>query len=85
MAKEQVPNQPVAPKRGRPKSENPKRRKPVAITLRAGADWVAWLDRLCETLARESGLPRPDRTAVIDYALSRLAAERGVEAAPPRY
>ena len=85
MAKKRVPAQPVAPKRGRPKSASPKQRKPVAITLRAGADWVAWLDRLCEALARESGLPTPDRTAVIDYALSRLAAERGVETAPPRY
>ena len=85
MAKKKVPAQPVVPKRGRPKSANPKQRKPVAITLRAGEEWVAWLDRLCEALAKEAGLPKPDRTAVIDYALSRLAAERGVEAAPPRY
>ena len=85
MAKRRVSTQPVAPKRGRPKSANPKQRKPVAITLRAGPDWVAWLDRLCEALAKDSGLPKPDRTALIDYALSRLAAERGAEAPPARY
>lgn len=85
MAKKRGTAQPAAPKRGRPKSENPKARKPTAITLRAGDDWVAWLDKLCEAMARDSGMPKPDRTAVIDFALSRLAAERGIEAAPPRY
>lgn len=77
--------QPTPPKRGRPKSANPKERKPVAITLRAGRDWVEWLDRLCETIAKGSGLPKPDRTAVIDYALSRLATDREFEAPPARY
>lgn len=85
MAKKRGPVKAAVPKRGRPKSANPKTRKPVAITLRAGEDWVAWLDRLCETLAGQSGFPKPDRTAVIDHALSRLAAEHGIKAAPPRY
>ena len=73
------------PKRGRPKSANPKERKPVAITLRAGADWVAWLDKMCEKLATDAGFPKPDRTAAIDYALNRLAIERGIDPAPPRF
>jgi hypothetical protein len=85
MANRRSPVQPSTPKRGRPKSANPKTRKPVAVTLRGGEDWVAWLDRLCETLARESGMPKPDRTAAIDYALSIVATQRGVEPAPPRY
>jgi hypothetical protein len=85
MAKKSIQAPPAPPKRGRPRSANPKERKPVAVTLRAGEDWIKWLDGLCETLARESGFHRPDRTEAIDLALSRLAAAHGIEAAPPRY
>jgi hypothetical protein len=57
----------------------------VAITLRADPEWIAWLDTLCEKLSKDSGFPKPDRTAAIDFALSRLAADRGMPAAPPRF
>lgn len=85
MAKKSGQVQAAPPKRGRPKSADPKERKPVAVTLRAGVDWVEWLDELCEKLAKESGFHRPDRTEAIDLALSRLATQQGMRPAPPRY
>jgi hypothetical protein len=55
------------------------------ITIRAGEDWTVWLDGLCEAMARDAGMPTPDRTAIIDHALTRLASERGYKAPPARY
>jgi len=85
MAKKLPPVSTSPKKAGRPKLDNPKERKPVALTIRAGDDWIQWLDGLCEKIGKDSGIPKPDRTALIDYALSRLASERGYKESPPRY
>ena len=78
MAKKRGTVGTVAPKRGRPKLANPKQRKPVAITLRAGPEWVAWLDRLCEALAKGSGLPKGATQLKGDAGMAQY-----IGAAPP--
>ena len=88
MAKKRVePTPPAKPlsKMGRPKLAAQKPRRPVAVTLRAGDDWLAWLDKARDVVAKDSGFAKPDRTELIDHALSRLAVERGMTPPPSRY
>ena len=85
MAKKPVSSKSTPAKRGRPKLQNPKPTTPVAITLRADKAWVDWLDRFCDQLSRDSGFPKPERTAMIDFALRQLAESRGFAAPPSRF
>ena len=72
--------------KGRPKSASPKPRTPIVVTLRGSSKWEAWMDKLCDALSRQTGVPKIDRTIAIDMALGKLAAQNtGVGTPPPRY
>jgi hypothetical protein len=86
MAKKQPePPSPSRP-RGRPKSEAPKGRSPIALTIRANGEWQKWFEGFCDALRRDAGLSiKLDRTDAIDIALAKTAKALGFPEPPSRY
>lgn len=71
--------------KGRPKLSNPKGRARVVMTVRASAEWEAWIDSACDALRQQTGLGKVDRTDAMDVAFSELATRLGISTPPARY
>ena len=74
--------------KGRPKSATPKPRTPIVVTIRANAEWEAWIDKFCEAIRINAGMPagvKIDRTVAIDMGLGKLAAAMKFPEPPARF
>jgi hypothetical protein len=85
MAKKKAEIVPAPKAKGRPKLAKQKPPTPIAMTIRGGEEWQAWLDTLCEGVKKDKGMGRIERTQAVDVALNLLAEKLGLPAPPDRY